>query len=343
MATVLSVASRAVLDACERLGLDGSALLNAANLTREQLDDPDRRLAARHADALWEAAFAEARDPHLALHAAVALPFGAYRVVDFLAAHSPTMGDAFKRIASYFALVDVRGVFAVGDGPPATVVMRSATAQALPPPAQEYTFAALVTRARTCAGPSWSPDAVELTFPAPANTHEHRRIFACEVRFGRPEARLICSPAAWSAPVGGADPALLSVLEDHAARLLAELPPSDDLASRVKSAIAEALHRGDVTAATIARRLGTSERTLQRRLKDEGLTLAELLDQTRAAVAKTHLENPHTALAEIAWLLGFSDQSTFTRAFRRWTGVTPGAFRDTRTRAGRARARPPRT
>ncbi|MBZ0119629.1 MAG: helix-turn-helix transcriptional regulator [Sandaracinaceae bacterium] len=77
----------------------------------------------------------------------------------------------------------------------------------------------------------------------------------------------------------------------------------------------------------MAKGLATSARTLQRTLRDEGSSFAALLDQARAATARAYLRDPALSLAEIAWLLGFSDQSTFSRAFKRWTGATPGAFR----------------
>lgn len=120
---------------------------------------------------------------------------------------------------------------------------------------------------------------------------------------------------------------ILAVLEDHARRLVDELPPDDDLVGRVRAAIAEELTGGEPTTARIARRVAMSERTLQRRLHEHGRTVVELVDETRAAVAKAYLRDRAMSLAEIAFLLRFSDQSAFTRAFRRWTGQPPGAWR----------------
>lgn len=335
MDTVLSVATRAVLDACAKLGLDVDELLGAAGLTRAQVFDPDARLSARRVDAVWQAAHARANDPQLALHAAEALPFGAYKVIDFVAASSATVGAALRRIADYFALVDPRGVLEASGGEPVSLSLRARDVGAsLPASAQEYTFAALVTRMRICAGSAWSPDRVELAFPRPLDASEHRRVFRAEVRFGCATPRLVLPLAAWDAPISSANPALLSVLENHAHRLVAELPRRDDLVGRVRAALAEELREGPSDApegrrslARVARKLAMSERTLQRRLKEAGHTLAGLLDDVRAAVARAHLADPQVSPSEVAWLLGFSDQSAFTRAFRRWTGSTPGAWR----------------
>jgi AraC-like DNA-binding protein len=327
--TVLSVASRAVVDACRELGLDVDGLLREAGLRAEEIDDPDRRLPAARADALWAAAYARAGDPFLALRAAEALPFGAYKVVDFLCAHSATVGEAFHRVARYFELVDVRAVLEPTDAPPA-VLMRTRDGLPVPPPAQEYTFAALVQRMATCAGRSFAPEGVDFTFSPPADPSEHARVLRCAPTFASVIPRLRFSPATWRMPIQRADPALATVLEDHAERLVAELPAGDDVVSRARSAIASALSQGAPSAAEVARALAMSERTLHRRLKEASQPFGRLLDEARFAAAKAHLADPGLSLAEVAWLVGFSDQSTFTRAFRRWTGQPPGAWRAAR-------------
>lgn len=315
-----------MLDACERLGLDTDALLSEAHLTRAEVLDPDRRLPAARADALWRAAFAQAEDPFLALHAAEALPFGAYKVVDFLCAHGATVEAAYRRVANYFRIVDVRAILDVCDDPP-SLVMRTAVGVDVPPPAQEYTFTALIRRMAVCVAREWRPERVEFTFGAPPDVSEYERVLSAPVVFGAPSPRIVFSEASWAAPILGSEPSLFTVLEDHARRLAAELPAGDDLPSRVRAAVADGLTDGEPTALQIARRLGTSERTLQRRLQEVGLSYAQLLDDTRYAAARAHLRDPGLSLAEVAWLVGFSDQSTFTRAFRRWSGQPPGAWR----------------
>src|SRR6187399_1774713 len=95
-AMVLTVSSRALVDACEALGLDTEALLSAAELTRADVSDPDARIPVEKMSALWREAHARAGDPDLALHAAEALPFGAYTVIDFMARTAASIGTAFE-------------------------------------------------------------------------------------------------------------------------------------------------------------------------------------------------------------------------------------------------------
>jgi len=105
-ATVLSVSSRAMLDACARLGLDTDQILNSAQLDRATIDDPDARIPVEKSAAIWRKAFELSGDPNLALHAIEVLPFGAYRVIDFLATTAPTIGVAMAKVADYFPLIN---------------------------------------------------------------------------------------------------------------------------------------------------------------------------------------------------------------------------------------------
>ncbi|NVB78337.1 MAG: AraC family transcriptional regulator, partial [Kofleriaceae bacterium] len=151
-----------------------------------------------------------------------------------------------------------------------------------------------------------------------------------EVRYGAPEGRLVLDGACLDAPVHGAQPALKEYLERTARERLAQLPGESEgaLADRVQRYLTSALARGLPTQAEVAKHLGVSERTLQRRLADEGSAFATLLDTTRRELAVVYLAEKQLAVYEIALLLGYADPSAFHRAFRRWTGVTPSAYRE---------------
>jgi AraC-like DNA-binding protein len=126
---------------------------------------------------------------------------------------------------------------------------------------------------------------------------------------------------------------LFSVLETHARMLMSQRPVPEDIAGRVRGAIEAELRGGDPSLESIGRRLAMSPRTLQRRLKDHGVAFNDLLDATRFQAAKAFLAQGDVAGAEVAYLLGFADPSSFNHAFRRWSGETPTDYRR-RTRAG---------
>ena len=309
-------------------------MLVAADLTRAQVDDPDARLPTARADALWQHAYARAGDPLLALHAAEALPFGAYKVIDYLGANSASVGQALSRIVAYFDLVDTRARLEVvrsGDGVRLTLCTESGAP--VPGPAQDFTLAALVTRMRVIAGP-FALAAVELAHDAPPSVSEYARIFQAPVRFGAAVPALHFSSSGWDTPIRTADPALLSVLEAHAQRLREELPKRSGIVALAHQALVEELRaQRPATMSVLSKRLALSDRTLQRRLRDEQSSFAAVLDGARDALARSYLRDPGLALAEVAWLVGFADQSAFTRAFKRWTGHAPGSWR-TRARTG---------
>jgi AraC-like DNA-binding protein len=330
---VLPVASRALLEACGRLGLDPEALRARAGLSGVALDDPDVRLDSDAADAIWREAFAASRDPFLALHAAERTPFGAFRVLDYLAATGATVGDGVRRAAAWFALVDPRGVLEVREeAARVALVFRSAIGGELPPPAQEYTLAMFLARVRHVAARAVRPAGVRFTFPRPIAAAEHARSFGIEPEFDAEHAALVLSRETWELRLPSADPELFATLDAHARRALAGATGEGELARRVRVAIAAALEGAVPSVGEVARRLGLSERTLQRRLEAADTSFAQLLDEVRRERALVFLGAPDVSIAEVSWLLGFSEQSAFTRAFRRWTGEAPSGWR--RARAG---------
>ncbi len=327
---VLAVASRALIAACEALGLDGDALLAEIGLDRARLADPELRIPAVQADALWRAIAARCDDPDLALHAAERLPFGAYRVLDYLAAHAPTLGAAFERVAAYFPLIDTRGRLEISrrDDDHEIAMLPARPGPALRREAAEYTFTALYLRTRAGTGLAFTPSRLCFPAPAPASTRELARIFGgCALEFDAERHALRLRGEDWSRASQRADPTLFAVLDRHAGMLLAALPPASPLVGALREAIAVELRAGEPTLANIGKRLGLSGRTLQRRLDDEQLRFGAVVDEVKTEVAKARLADPALALCEVAFMLGFADQSAFTRAFKRWTGVTPGQWR----------------
>ena len=328
---VLPVASRALIGACRALGIDSSALLERAGVNPAMLDDPDGRISPAASDALWEAAYAAAGDPALALHAAEQTPYGAFRVLDYLAASGATLGDGLRRVAEYFPIVDPRGSIAVEDrgGDRVALTFRSTVGVPLPQPAQDYTLAIIVTRIRHVLAPRWRPSEVRLAFARPDDVREHARVFGVEPRFGADVAALALPRADWERPTTSSDPGLFAALDEHARRLL-EGSGSASLVDRIRAAVAADLPGREPSLAGVARRVALSPRSVQRRLAETGTSFGRVVDAVREERAKSLLASADVAVAEVSWLLGFSEQSAFTRAFRRWTGSSPTEWRGRR-------------
>lgn len=342
---VLTVSSRALLDACARLGIDVDAMLKAVPLDRSTVYDSDARIPGEKVVALWRQAYALSGDPNLALHAAEALPFGAYKVIDFLAGSSTSVGEGLTRVARYFPLINSVVGFRIDAGVDRVTFRCSVGAPDTVPLAyMEYALAAVVTRCRHAFQLRFPLERVEFAYPRPQDVSEHERIFESSVRFGTEHTQLVLARSVWNASVPRGDAGLCAVLEQHAQMLLESLPKDPGILGQTREAIHAELRGGDPSLDNVAKKLGMSNRTLQRRLRDEGVTYAEVLDDLRTSIAQVYLDQDGVSICEAGYLLGFAEQSSFSRAFKRWTGSTPGEYRQRRAgdviEASRA-ARPP--
>ena len=171
------------------------------------------------------------------------------------------------------------------------------------------------------------PTEVRFQYPAPADTSEYQRIFRCPVLFDQADNALVFPKRLLATPLGQADAQLRQLLDAHADRLLGELRQGHSVLDRARHELALQLPEQGADLELLAQTLQLSPRTLQRRLREAGLSFSQLLDETREQLVLHYLRDPALELAEIAFLVGFSEAGSLARAFRRWTGQSPGAYR----------------
>jgi len=162
----------------------------------------------------------------------------------------------------------------------------------------------------------------------PIDTSEHLRIFGRAVFFGRPENQLAFEHTYLERPIAPADEELLVVLDRYAERLLSRVRQTQTWSGKVAELLTRSLCDGRPSLPEVARLLAVSQRSLQAKLKDESTSYQAILDNVRLQVATDYLEDATVSLTEIAFLLGFADQSAFTHAFRKWSGVSPARYRE---------------
>jgi AraC-like DNA-binding protein len=170
-------------------------------------------------------------------------------------------------------------------------------------------------------------------FPQPRDLGHYRRIFGVLPLFGQPQTKLVLPASDALLPVVMANPQARRIVEAEAEAMLQTLAGSG-FVQQLRDAVAQRLMAGEVTIAAVAESLHLSTRTLQRRLDEQGCSFRTVVEDTRRAKAEEYLQGSRMSLSEVAFMLGYSEQSTFQQAFKRWTGMTPGEFR------GRA-VRPP--
>lgn len=242
---------------------------------------------------------------------------------------APTLRDSFLRATRYWRLLTSVSEYEVrADGPDAWFILhRSGERRLGLRLSNEATLASVMTIMREVATGPLSPVEVHCRHRAPGSTAAHEAWFGCPVRFGSELDAILVPGDALIRANRLADEGLTRFLMRHLDEALARVEATVALHDRVRDAVAASLSDGVPRMAVVARRLGLSERTLQRRLGEEGLSFQDIVEGARRALAEGLLVHSDYALAEVAFLTGFSEQSAFTRAFKRWCATTPAAYR----------------
>ena len=264
---------------------------------------------------------------------------GALGLIEYLAKSSPTLGGAVESLSRYGRLFqdDLAFESTCEDG---VVRLRLLTSGDTPIPRiwAEGVIAYCFLAARQFVAfrnevPSGT-FSVHFAHGAPADRAPYESFFKVPVHFDAQEHAVAFSAELLEMPLVTADPPLFSLLEGYARRLLAQLPyVGVDMPKRVRTVLLRELDGGNPTKEHVARVLRVSPRTLTRRLASAGTSFEEVLTSLRCELAIRYLRDTKLSLSEIALALGFSGTSSFVRAFRRWTGQSPGGMR---LRAGRS-------
>lgn len=322
-----------LLDYLERRGVDCNALLARVQLSPQVLAQRDQRIAASTYLELLGHGVRHSGDEHLGLHLGEAVRPGYYGVLGYLIMSCATLADALHRQARYATLLGNLGQVDLADEPP-RAGLEPQVANSWQPflPQQqrqlsEETLAGWVTFGHWISGLDIPPTEVRFQHAAPADVSEHQRIFRCPVLFDQADNALVFPKRLLALPLGQADAQVRRMLDAYAERLLSEIKQGHSVLDRARLELARLLPEAGADLQQIAARLALSPRTLQRRLREAGLSFNQLLDETRQQLVLHYLRDPALDLAEIAFLVGFSEPGSLARAFRRWTGQSPGEYR----------------
>jgi AraC-like DNA-binding protein len=246
---------------------------------------------------------------------------------------APTLRDSFRRAQRYWRVLTSVAEFEVrAEGQGAWYLLHRAGARRLGLRlSNEATLAASLTIMREVAPSTVQPVEVHLRHSTPGETRSYGAWFGCPVIWGSDRDGLLLSAELIDRPNRLGDEGLVRFLDAQLDAALERLPTdADGLADEVRRVVERGLSDGVPSLARVAAAVGRSERSLQRALATEGLAYRDLVDGVRRDLAEGLLVNSNYALAEIAFLAGFSEQSALTRAFTRWHGQPPAAFRATR-------------
>lgn len=321
---------RAVLKAAEDAGVNADQLLREAGIDSAVAHDPDGEVTLQTMKTFWETAYKMSGDPYLALNAGVSAAHGSYKTIDYLLLSATTLGEGLGSFIKHLRLINTWLNYQVEEDDSGFHLVLRSQIGPVPFPAVEVTFAILVERCRKMHGNDWSPLRVDFLHVPSGEPGFYRGYFRCPVNFSQETARLSINREEWNRSLPSGNEGLFRVLVDHAALLSADRPLPDDLVARAQQEVLRSLSDGVPEIEEISATLGVGVRTLQRRLSDQVATFSRLVDQVRQNQAVNLVTAQSMSLSEIAYFLGFSDQSAFSRAFKRWTGETPKGFRSKR-------------
>lgn len=326
--TTLSSWVRGIVQSLELEGLDSRALFAELGLDFAALDDPDARFPQDAMSRLWNRAVELSGNPAIGLNIArVHTP--AFPVVGYALMSSRNLGEGFERLERYQRIIAEGADLTFRCLPEGCLYRIVVHGDRLPVPRQsaECSLASLTAMLRWITGRAIKPLEVRLAGEPPQDIEPYRELFQAPLSFGHADCAMLFSHEDMAAPLPTANEELARLHDRFAGEYLARFV-SSRFSHQTRQVLCRLLPQGEPKRESVAQALHLSERTLQRRLQEEGTSYQQLLDDTRRELAQQYLATPRMTLLEIAYLLGFSEPSNFFRAFRRWFGKTPGEYRE---------------
>ncbi len=314
---------------CRSLRLDPKRVLRRAGMPPDLLEAEPRGATAAQVFALWRAAEAELRDPEMAFDLAMATARGQFVPAVFAFACSPTVLVGLERLSLFKPLAGPFRLSVEAEGDGVRLGFGSADpAVALPDSLLAFELIFLVNLIRNLSGETVVP--TRFSLPAYHGDRVRLEAFLGTALTLGPEGGLAWSGEVARTPLISHNDELWDVFEPHLQNAMAQRGERRSTAERVRAGLVEMLPAGQSGADAMAAHLGMSTRSLHRRLKEEGESFQSVLNATRTDLSLHYLQREDISIAEISYLLAFRDPNSFYRAFRGWTGRTPGEMRGER-------------
>lgn len=332
--------AQAVATAVER----GLAVLARWGIAASDLEaDPTMRVPHGLAVEMFEVFLAAAEDPSAALRAGLKLQRGDYELLEYLCGSCATLGDSIACLSRYYPLLISAELTLVTQAERAELRYRLAPGLAAPVAMNEFALASnyAMSILHIELDNALPPLEVTFTHPAPAYADVFAQVFGVPVRFRAEHNAMVFPRSMLAHPLRGADPVLHSVLRRLADYELSLLQELSTFPSKVRGAIEAELEHG-APLERVAARMHLSPGGLRSRLRQHGATYSRLLDAVRKEHARRALRDTQLGISELAHRLGFAHPPAFHRAFRRWFGVTPNAYREVKSEHPAARFWRPR-
>lgn len=331
--TVAAHFLRIATDYINQQGLDEAEFLGRAGIDGEDIADPNARVPYRKFSHLCDLAAESLKDPCLGLKLGQSIRAGHLGSHGFALMSCANGAELMRQHMRYSSLtIDAAHAAFEQQGDDYIRYLRSNMPGGMPLGRlqDELNLATTVTLARWIANRhDLSPRWVAFRHAKPAEAKEYESLFRCPVHFGAEETAIAVDASYLSLPLPHANPQLHRIMDDLCAQLVKQLGHAHDPSwmAAARRAALESFKLGEPDVGFIARAAGCTESELKKNLSQRGSSFRSFIDDLRHALALGYARDPSLSLVDIAYLLGFSEQSAFQRAFKRWTGTTPGEFR----------------
>jgi AraC-like DNA-binding protein len=313
----------------ESINFDTDGLLNSLGVDPHLAKSPDGYIPIETYLLIEEAAAEQTMDPYFGLHMGQYAEPGSWSILGYLMMNCRTLGEAFEKSARYSRVIGnlISGQAQFGINKIRMISTTPPHAPRMPRYCFESAFTSGVRMMRTLTGLELNPLEVTFIHPKPESTEEYERFFRCPVFFAHKYNSVSIHPQLLHTPILLPNPGLLEYFENYAQNFIAEMDRQDPYTQAVTRIILENLDSENLNIKHVAREMSVSVRTLQNRLRDEGVVFSDLLTDIRRQLARKYLKEDYS-VEEITYLLGFSEPSVFRKAFKRWSGITPRQFRE---------------
>jgi AraC-like DNA-binding protein len=320
--------------ASEELGLSRSASLELLGEGAAIIDDPDGRIPWSVLQQLLRYAVEQTQRPDIGVLAAAHFEPGLFELVEFAARSQPTMGGGITSLCRLIPLViDCAELEMVARAETAVLEFKPPDSCPCEPASTEFALACIQIGSRRFTGhPGLVPREARFRHPRPADTASLEAVFGTRLTFEADTDCLVLPIEQLNLPHLQADSTLGAILQRIGDDVVAAQPRATTWRGAVRNQIAEQLARGPCSAESVAEAIGLTSRTMLRRLREEGSTFRSEFESMRHKQALAYLRDTELSATELAYLLDFRTAASFHRAFKRWTGTTPGEYR---TRARR--------
>lgn len=325
--TILASAAGLLWKVIESYGLDPEPYFRKAHIDPKLINDPHARFSLATIDKIYSDLFEAVNDPCMGLKLGSLWHPSHMASLGYAWLASSTLYTALKRLSRYVRIINDAITVTLEEVNENIVITITSDDREIPTDYQQDSSSAiLLTMCRANYGKGLDPVSISFKHAGSPCSGEYYSFFRCPVEFGAKYNQMVFPLDVVNKELTSSNPQLAQINDQVMLNYLADLD-KEDIIQQVKVAIINQLPSGNVTDETISKAVFTSKRSLQRRLNEKGTTFKTILTEVRKDLALKYIHDRKLTLTEISFMLGFSEMSSFSRAFKRWTGESPKEFR----------------